>query len=398
MVTGSSLDGSQRLRRAPFAGFNRPTLKRLGLVLLLAAGVRIVLTIWMRGVRHFLAGPLPPDPILRPYLGVTPDPNPWLEPWQRWDTLNYQAIAERGYTSFSTALFTPPLYPLLMRVVAWFSGHDSLLAGLIVSGVACVLCLFSLEEMARFELGQDREAMRSAVYLISFPTAFLLFAAYTEALFVLAAVASLLAARQGKWVRAGLWGAVAALTRAPGFLIAVPLAYAAWEAWRKGERNGVWAVGLTLAGASLFPAYVWFGLHQPPSAILSAVGRGGALTIPGLNILAAVRRILAGQLIQENSIELAFTLACLPMAVLIWKHLPRLYGVYTLTYVLLFLSRMGSPQPLISMARYVLELFPAFLLFARWGTRPWVNRLYMYLSWVGLLFFSGQFAIWGWVG
>lgn len=240
--------------------------------------------------------------------------------------------------------------------------------------------------------------MRAAVYLISFPTAFFLFAAYTEAIFLLAVVASLLAARQGKWGWAGLWGAVAALTRAPGFLIVLPLAYAAWEAWRRGDRKGVWAVIIPLAGTALFPAYVWFGLHQPPAAILNAVGRGGSLTIPGLNMLEAVRRILAHQLPEENTIELDFTLACLPVAVLIWKNFPRIYGIYTVTYLLLFLARMGSPQPLVSMARYVLEIFPAFLLFARWGSRPWVNRVYLYLSWAGLLFFSGQFALWGWVG
>ncbi|MGD0612587.1 MAG: mannosyltransferase family protein [Anaerolineales bacterium] len=392
------MNGLQQSQRSILHWLNRPIVKRLGQVLLLAVAVRIILTLWMWGVRQVLGGPLSPDPLLRPYLGITPDPNPWLEPWQRWDTLHYQAIAERGYTSFSSALFTPPLYPLLMRFFAQFFNHDTLLAGLVISGVACVLCLITLERMARFELGQDREAMRAAVYLISFPTAFFLFAAYTESIFLLAAVASLLAARQRKWVWAGLWGAVAALTRAPGFLITLPLAYAAWEAWRRGDRNGVWAVIIPMAGAALFPVYVWFGLHQPPSAILNAVGRGGSLSIPGFNILEAVRRILVHQLPEENMIELAFTLACLPMAVLIWKNLPRIYGIYTMTYLLLFLARMGSPQPLVSMARYVLEIFPAFLLFARWGSRPWVNRVYLYISWVGLLFFSGQFALWGWVG
>jgi len=392
------MNGPRESQPSLLPWLDRPAVKRLGQILLLAGAVRIVLALWMWGVRRFLGGNLPPDPLLRPYLGVAPDPNPWLEPWQRWDTLHYQAIAERGYTSFSSALFTPPLFPLLMRFFAQFFNQNTLLAGLVVSGVACVLCLITLERLARFELGGDREAMRAAVYLISFPTAFFLFAAYTEALFLLAAAASILAARQGKWVWAGLWGAVAALTRAPGFLIVLPLAYAAWEAWRKGDRKGVWAVVIPLAGTALFPAYVWFGLHQPPTAILRAVGRGGTLAIPGLNILEAVRRILVHQLPQENAIELAFTLACLPLAVLIWKNLPRIYGIYTLTYLLLFLARMGSPQPLVSMARYVLEIFPAFLLFARWGSRPWVNRIYLYLSWVGLLFFSGQFALWGWVG
>jgi hypothetical protein len=50
------------------------------------------------------------------------------------------------------------------------------------------------------------------------------------------------------------------------------------------------------------------------------------------------------------------------------------------------------------MARYVLEIFPAFLLLAIWGRSPWVNRLVLTLSLLGLLFFSAQFAIWGWVG
>jgi hypothetical protein len=72
--------------------------------------------------------------------------------------------------------------------------------------------------------------------------------------------------------------------------------------------------------------------------------------------------------------------------------------VYAVTLMLLFLTRLGSPQPLVSMARYVIEIFPAFLVLAAWGRRPGINRLILYLSWLGLLFFSAQFAIWGWVG
>ena len=66
--------------------------------------------------------------------------------------------------------------------------------------------------------------------------------------------------------------------------------------------------------------------------------------------------------------------------------------------MLFFLARLGSPQPLVSMARYTLEVFPAFLLLAGWGASPRVNRLVLYLSLLGLLFFSAQFAMWGWVG
>jgi hypothetical protein len=85
-------------------------------------------------------------------------------------------------------------------------------------------------------------------------------------------------------------------------------------------------------------------------------------------------------------------------AIHIWKKLTRLSGVYSVTLMLLFVTCLGSPQPLVSMARYVLEIFPAFLLLVVWGRQVWVNRLVLHLSLLGLLFFSAQFAMWGWVG
>jgi hypothetical protein len=126
--------------------------------------------------------------------------------------------------------------------------------------------------------------------------------------------------------------------------------------------------------------------------------RGGHLTIPGWNLVEAARRILHGQLLEENLFELSFTILFIVLTVFIWKKLPRIYGIYAAINMLLFLARIGSPQPLVSMTRYVLEIFPAFLILAVWARKPWANRLILYLSWLGLLFFAAQFAIWGWVG
>ena len=371
--------------------------KTLSRILLLFVLLRLVLGVWMWGVRR--VSPADPASIsLEMYKGVAREINPWLEPWQRWDTPQYQAIAERGYTAFDTALFTPPLYPLLMRLASPLVGGNTLLAGLVISGIASLLCLVIVERMVRFELGDQSDSMRTVLYMISFPTAFFFFAAYTESLFLLAVVASLFAARRAKWIQAGIWGAVAALTRSPGFLICIPLAYTAWCAWKEGDRKGWLGIAITLMGTLLFPIYVWFGLHQPPTAILAAVGRGGQLTFPGWNVVEAILRILRGQFVAENLIELAFTVFFICLTILIWKKLPRLYAIYAVTFMALFLTRLGSPEPLVSMARYVLEIFPAFLIFAIWGRTPWVNRLILYISWLGLLFFSAQFAIWGWVG
>jgi hypothetical protein len=66
--------------------------------------------------------------------------------------------------------------------------------------------------------------------------------------------------------------------------------------------------------------------------------------------------------------------------------------------LIFLLSRMGHPQPLVSMARYVLEIFPAFMVLAIYGKHPILRRVIFYIFTTGLLFMSAQFALWGWVG
>jgi Gpi18-like mannosyltransferase len=356
------------------------------------------LGIWMWAVRQAFPG-LPATITSDLYKGVQVESNPWLEPWQRWDTPQYQAIAERGYGAFDTALFTPPLFPFLMRLLSPITGGNTLASGLLVSGIAFLASLIAIYQTALLESGDEKTAFRTSLYLASFPAALFLVAAYSESIFLLGAVLSLYSARKGRWLAAGLWGAVAAVTRIPGAALVVPLAFAAWQAWHKGEARA-WLTPLVAGlGAAIFPLYVWIGLGQFPTAILDSLNaRGGHLTIPGWNIVEAISRILHGQLVEENLIELVFTLLFLVLTVYIWKKLPRIYGIYSVTLMLLYLSRIGSPQPLVSMARYVIEIFPAFLVLADWGRRPMVQRVILYLSWLGLLFFAAQFAIWGWVG
>ncbi len=372
--------------------------KPYGKILVLFLVMRILLGVWMWGVRQLVPNnPSTITPAM--YKGVPVETTSWLEPWQRWDTPQYQAIAARGYAAFDTALFTPPVFPFLMGSMAPVFGGDTLASGLFISGLACLTCLLAVFQIARYETNDEHVAFRAALFLAVFPTAFFLSAAYSESLFLVGAMLSLYNARKQRWVVAGLWGALAALTRITGPFLVVPLTFAAWQAWRNRDWRAWLAPLITGLGALIFPLYVWFGLHQSPGAILAASAtRGGRLTIPGWNLIAAASRILHGQLIEENLIELIFTAIFIVLTIFIWKNLPRLYGVYSVTLMLFFVSRLGSPQPLVSMARYVLEIFPAFLLLAIWSRSAWVNRLVLYLSLLGLLFFSAQFAIWGWVG
>ena len=73
--------------------------------------------------------------------------------------------------------------------------------------------LILLYKLAEQEVG-EQTAWRSMWYISIFPTAFFLLAAYTEAPFLLFAIAALYCARKGKWNLAGIMALLASLTSA----------------------------------------------------------------------------------------------------------------------------------------------------------------------------------------
>ncbi len=360
--------------------------------------LRLVTAVWAVAARSLHPGPFAPDPVLRPYVGVAVETNPILEPWQRWDTLHYQAVAERGYAAFDTALFTPPLYPGLMRLFGSALGGNTLLAGILVSNAACLLGLIALGRLALLETGDEASARRTVLYMASFPAAFFLMAAYAESLFLLSAGLVLLHARRGEWLRAGAWAAVAAMTRSTGVLILLPLGYQVLISRRSARAWAGWA--LAAAGALVFPVYVWLGLRLPPWQPLVVLGQraGGGFAFPGWNLVEAIRQVIAGDYYPADLLDIAALLVFAGLMIPVWRRLPRIHSVYSLAFVGLYLVRVPGDQPLLATVRYVLALLPAFIILGSLGRNPWIHRLILYPCWAGLLFMSGQFAIWGWVG
>ncbi|MFC2063914.1 hypothetical protein ACFLXB_02330 [Chloroflexota bacterium] len=353
---------------------------------------------WMWAIRQFAITDLQMvDASL--YMGIPREENPWLEPWQRWDTTHYQAIARDGFESFETAYFTPPLYPALMDWTAPIFGGNTMASGLFISGLSFLGSLLVIYRLSLDEFGSGELSLRTAFYTAIYPGAFFLAAAYNESLFLLTVLLCFLFMRRGQWLPAGFAALLAFLTRIPGIFLVIPLAYAGWKAWRRGDRKGWVSLIVMGLGTAVWYTYQWFVLGAAPTAILEAQEkRGGYMTLPGLNLLEAGRRILEGWLAPINAIELFFTLVFIILTILVWKKLPRVYGLYAVSLMLFFLMRMGYPHPLVGMMRYTMEIFPVFFLFAEWGGRQGSNRTIVYPFLAGLLFFSAQFASWGWVG
>lgn len=143
----------------------------------------------------------------------------------RWDARHYLALTEQGYAGYQedgAHLFLVffPLYVWVVRFVALIL-QNTLLSGLLVSWLAFAggCCYVYCLAFARF--GRSA-AIRTICYLSLFPFAFFFGGVMTEGLYLLTCGAALYAIYRHKWLTAGLWGMLAALTRMHGLLLVIP--------------------------------------------------------------------------------------------------------------------------------------------------------------------------------
>jgi len=337
-----------------------------------------------------------------PYRGIAPETNLFLSVWQRFDTNWYLEIARDGYVDAGSKVYFP-LYPLLIRLVSALVGN-AMLAALLVSNVALIGALVLLYRLSEALFGAT-SARRAVAYWLVFPTAFFLFAAYTESLFLFLALAAFDCARRDKWILAALFGALAALTRLQGVLLVVPLAivgfrycvlripYDVSRITHHAIRTMQYAILLIPLATLAFLAYTNLSLLASYEGELHA-----RFVLPWENLVAALALIVDGRASFVDGLNLLTTLGFGALLIAVWRALPREYAVYALLMYLAPLFRMTTLQPLVSMDRYVLAIFPAFIWLGARGQNAWVNRAVVYLSFPLQLYLSAQFVLWGWVG
>jgi len=166
---------------------------------------------------------LPPD---SPLAGL-------VEPWHRFDTGWYIKNAITGYQADYGIVF-PPLYPLLIRLVAVFCAGNYVLAALLVSNTACLVAFILLYNIILREFNDDAQlAQRTLILLTTFPTAFFMLSGYAEALFLALILGAWLAALERRWWLAGLLALLATLTRVQGIVMLFPLGWIAYVRYRE---------------------------------------------------------------------------------------------------------------------------------------------------------------------
>jgi hypothetical protein len=293
----------------------------------------------------------------------------------------YQEIARDGYQLKSAAFF--PLYPLAMKGAQALLDVRFLTAGVLVSHAAFILLLYVFLRLARLDL--DRRRARSALLLLAlYPTSFYFSAAYTEALFFLLSALALLAMRTRCWPAAGVFGALAALTRNTGVLLAVPFAieYGTYLRERRsrgepldlrGLLPGAWGSLIGLAGLA-YMAFLWrrFGDPFAFASVQELYGRGSLPPwrtlyegyVHGLGRLVAVRDPFDWRQMYHPT-QLYFVTLVLVVLVASFRRLRWSYWVMILYSSLIPLFAPAAPDRLtdyfISFSRYSLVVVPLYL-------------------------------------
>lgn len=311
--------------------------------------------------------------------------------WQNWlhaDTIFYLAIAEKGYdrTSLSQAAFFP-LYPLLIHSMTWLI-PDALLAGLIIARVAGLFLMMVLYQFVKEEF-DETTARRSLLCLITFPTAFFLWAAYPEALFLFLTVSSFYAMRRKRWWLAGICGLCTCLLRPNGIFLVLPLGFEyLWQCefrWQAIRWN-ILSIILLPAGLFLFALYCYFQYGDLFAFVHGQESWQRSLQLPWYGLLKEF---------QEGFFRpthiLAFSRDLLPdlLALLLiglgvlgfWRLGPRHWTYVLYAAVLwLFVNSFPSPYPLMGTGRNVLLIFPLFLMLAQACRYRWFSLTYLLLT------------------
>lgn len=145
-----------------------------------------------------------------------------LNAWMRWDALHYVRLSQLGYAGYienGQHLFLVffPLYVWILRFVDLFVGN-TMLAGMVISSLCYAGGCAYLYKLVALDYGRT-VARRTVLFLSLFPYAFFFGGTMTEGLFLLTTAASLYNIRRHRWLAAGLWGVLAALTRMQGVLM-----------------------------------------------------------------------------------------------------------------------------------------------------------------------------------
>lgn len=293
--------------------------------------------------------------------------------WANFDGEHYLSIAMFGYKEFEQAFF--PVYPILISFLSKPFSSDifslilgSTLIGLLISNFSFILALIVLFKLIILDFPKKIAFNTIFIYLL-FPTSFYFASVYNESLFLLLSLSSFYFARKKNWFLSSVFGFIAAGTRVFGFLIFPALIIEAFQQKEKISKT-FWIVLIPL-GLILYMVYQYITVGDP-LAFYHLQERVGEQHQQGVVLLPQVHYRYIKMLITVDPTSPIYQTIILEFIVGILFLILPIYGYFKkvrLSY--LFFALIGFLLPSIqgsfsSSPRYVLILFPSFLIMGLW--------------------------------
>jgi len=311
------------------------------------------------------------DPIYFSYRIAQPFATPTaqftLDPWYRWDAGWYVSIAlgqQDGVSGFA------PLYPALIRLVTPFALGNPLLAALLISSACFLIALWLLFDYVQNLLDVET-AKLTVLLLVLFPFSIFFASAYSESLFLCLTLALFISVKRERWFWVGAYSLLAILTKFSGVTLVIPLGWETVNAFLQ-DKQSKW---LALSSTAVIPvtALVYLGgmrIIRPSSSRFVQT-----FSWPWDSIMVFWRKFQMSSLWALDWVNLLLLIICLLSIFYMIKKFPPVIWLYASSSIaILLLIQVNGDFLIFGLTRYVLVIFPFFVVWANWLLpRRWIK-------------------------
>lgn len=312
---------------------------------------------------------------------------PFFWQWANFDGVHYIMIAQHGYKSIFSGITQAffPLFPLTIRYFDYLI-NNLLFSGLILSNLFFLLSLLVFKRLLD-KLKVD--PLYPLLFILFFPTSYYFGAVYTESLFLLLSVGAFLCIENKKWFLSSILIGLSSATRITGLFLLVPftLKYISFYKLNNNDEKKdkkaifrlAWLTVICISGLLAYCLYLLKEFNDPFYFATVQSKFGASRQTDRIILLYQViwRYIKMFLTVERTSllfytISQEFIISMLFLGLLIvgyYKSIDKSYLHYSLlSFILPTLTGNLSSMP-----RYVLVLFPAFLVLNKIIKKRWKN-------------------------
>lgn len=326
--------------------------------------------------------------------------------WNVWDAPHYISVASSGYQKLGVEanfIIYLPLFPLLISIFKFIFQTSNLIAGYLTSFFTSILLAITLYKLTLLDYPK-KTAIFSVLMLFIFPTSFFLHIPYTESLFILLAVAAFYFVRKKYYWLSFICVGLATFTKLAGLALfpAIFLEILFFDRKYFNQKSIYSKLGILLFGAILslsgflvylflnyflWGDFLYFTLIQKQHwyEVFAPFGQGLINAFRSLSW----RTGLEGVMLSYGQI-LAFILGLL-MSIYVLFKVRISYGIFM--FINLFFSYSMSFW--ICMPRYILTLFPMYIVLAKFSNNKVFRYSWISISIILLIIFSLIFTQYG---